>query len=193
MAFIGLKCPHEVGRLLHGIEVPGEKVPVDEYHVTLLYLGKDVPIETLGKAIVAAAEVAAAQKPFRCTLTHVTSFPKNDDGVPIICPVASPDLHELNDKLKKKFDGAGVSYSKKFPEYKPHLTLAYADSTPTEEEFGPLEWSAYEMVLWGGDAGDERLATNFPFSMPVKVATNQNLVRLAMRLPQRIRDLVRHH
>jgi len=185
MSFIGLKCPHEVGRLLHGIEVPGEKVPPTEFHVTILYLGKDVPMEMLGKAIVAAAEVAAAQKPFRCTLTHSTCFPKNEDGVPIICPVACPELYELHTKLKESFDGAGVDYSKKYPEYKPHLTLSYAEESVEDEPFGPLEWSAYEMVLWGGDAGDDKLATNFPFAMPVRVATYQNLVRTAMRATSR--------
>jgi len=182
MSFIGIKVPHEVGRLLHTIEVPGEKVPLHEFHVTLLYLGKEVPIETLGKAIVAAAEVAESYRPFRCTLTQTSSFPKGDDGVPIICPVDSPELHELNTQLKAAFDAAGVDYSKKFPDYKPHVTLAYSDEVTADTLFGPLEWSAYEMVLWGGDAGDERLATNFPFALPTTVATNQQLVRLAMAM-----------
>ena len=182
MSFIGLKCPHEVGRLLHAVEVPGTKVPIDSYHVTLLYLGKDVPIEMIGKAIVAAAEVAAASMPFRCTLTHAMCFPKNEDGVPVICPVTSPELHDLNTTLKAAFDAAGVEYSKRYPEYKPHLTLSYAEETMEDQDFGPLEWSAYEMVLWGGDAGDDRLATNFPFAMPVRVATTQNLIRMTNRL-----------
>jgi len=182
MSFIGLKCPHEVGRLLHAVEVPGSKVPIDSYHVTLLYLGKDVPIEMIGKAIVAATEVAAASKPFRCTLTHATCFPKNEDGVPVICPVTSPELHDLNTTLKAAFDAAGVEYSNKYPEYKPHLTLSYAEETIEDQDFGPLEWSAYEMVLWGGDAGDDRLATNFPFAMPVRVATTWNLIRMTNRL-----------
>lgn len=181
MSFIGLKAPHEVGRLLHAVDVPGSKLPITEYHVTLLYLGKDVPIEVIGKAIVAAADVAAGAKPFRCTLTHATSFPENEDGVPIICPVTSPELHDLNTTLKAAFDAAGVEYSKRYPEYKPHLTLSYADEAVEDQDFGPLEWSAYEMVLWGGDAGDERLATNFPFAMPPRVATTQNLVRMLNR------------
>lgn len=180
MSFIGIRIPHDVGRMFSAIEVPGRKTPIDEFHITAIYLGKDVPLETIGRAVVAAAEVAEGTRPFRLSVDRMTSFPKGDDGVPVICPVTSPELHELNSKLKLSLDKYGVEYSKKFPEYKPHVTLAYADAAanPPEEQVGPLEWSAYEMVMWGGDAGDERMSATFPFAFPRKAACEQKLIRM---------------
>lgn len=179
MSFVGIRIPHEVGRLFSHIPVPGEKVPTDEMHVTLLYIGKATPLEMIGRAVVAAAEVAEAVRPFRLQVSKSTCFPKNDDGVPIICPVESPDLHELNSQLKAAFDKHNVDYSKKFPDYKPHVTLSYASDLIQEESFAePLEWSAYEMVLWAGDSGDDRVSATFPFAFPKKIATDEKLVRL---------------
>lgn len=178
MSFVGIRIPHDVGRLFSSVQVPGEKVPTDELHITLLYIGKETPLEMIGRAVVAAAEVAESTKPFRLQVSKSTCFPKNDDGVPVICPVESPELHELNGQLKQSFDRHNVDYSKKFPDYRPHVTLAYHTDHVEEETFGPLDWSAYEMVLWAGDSGDDRVSATFPFAFPKKVATGEKLVRL---------------
>jgi 2'-5' RNA ligase len=178
MSFIGLRISHEVARMFSAIDVPGKKVPLEEMHVTSLYLGKNIPLETIGRAVVASAEVAEATRPFRLAVERRTSFPVGDDGVPIICPVQSPELHDLNARLRAALDKHGVEYSKKFTEYKPHVTLAYAEEEIVDEPVGPLEWSAYEMVMWGGDAGDERLSATFPFAFPKKAATERKLLKL---------------
>lgn len=178
MSFIGIRIPHDVGRMFSAIETPGKKVPIDEFHATLLYLGKNIPLETIGRAVIAVAEVAEATRPFRLVVETRSSFPKNDDGVPVICPVISEELHELNARLKGSLDAHGVDYSKKFPEFKPHVTLAYSNEEVADEAFGPLEWSAYEMVMWGGDEGDERMSATFPFAFPKKAATEQKLLRM---------------
>jgi RNA 2',3'-cyclic 3'-phosphodiesterase len=183
MSFIGVRVPHEVARLLDQVKVPGECVPTHEKHITVLYLGKEVPLEQVGHAVVAAAEIASKVTPFRCTVESYTCFPKGDDGVPIISPVISPELHTLNETLKKAFDEANVTYSKKFPEYKPHVTLSYATEPVDTQPMGPLEWSVYEMVLWGGDAGDDRLAVTFPFAMPVH-PTEQKIVQAMSRIEE---------
>lgn len=180
MAILALKVPYEVGRLLNTIEVPGEKVPLHEYHVTLLYLGKEVPLPTLGKIVVAVAQVAESFRPFTCSLDHITNFPEGDDGFPTICPVSSEGVHILNEELKEALDEHEVEYSKKFPEFNPHVTLSYAPDEMERKDFRhALDWTCYEMTLWGGDHGDERLATTYPFAMMKGMVASANLVKMA--------------
>lgn len=186
MAFIGLRVPAEVGRLLNTIEVPGEHVSGDTYHVTIAMLGDEVPIEMISKAVEAVYSVASTQVPFQVSLNRVSTFPKNPNGVPVICPIVSSDLHTFHDAIKSALDAAGVDYSKKFPEFKPHVTLSYAEDEMADIPFGgPIDWSVYEVVLWGGDSGDERLSVSFPFSMPGKTALFRRLIQAQMRLGNR--------
>lgn len=178
MAFIGLKTPHETARLLTSIEVPGDAVSMDESHITVLYLGKDVPIEVLAKAMLATYAVTSRTRPFTVRTSTLTCFPKNDDGVPVICRVDSDPLHDLQAKIRASFDQNGVPYSAKYPEYKPHVTLSYAEDEVAEQRIPTIEWGAHELVLWGGDSGDRRLIVTFPFS----IDPNQEI---AQRVAQR--------
>lgn len=185
MAFIGLRVPAEVARLLKSVEVPGELVSGDSYHITVINIGSEIPIEQISKAVTAIHGVATNMVPFPVTLDHVTSFPAGNDGTPIICPVRSPELHQLNDLLKKALDKAGVPYSTKFPNFKPHVTMSYSkdEEVPlVRQPIGPLDWSVYEMVLWGGDSGDERLSVTFPFALPGKTALFRHLIQAQLRL-----------
>lgn len=183
MAFIGLKVPHETARLLGQVKVDGDKVDLSEMHVTVLFLGSNVPIETVTEATKVAYEVTSQTKPFTVATELVTSFPKNPDGIPIIARVESEPLHELRKALTAAFDAAGIAYDKKYPEYKPHVTLAYlhgAEKAPPDQKLPPLEWGAGEMVLWGGDSGDDKLTVTFPFALaPSKSASYRALVQMA--------------
>lgn len=183
MAFIGLPVQYEVSRLLSQIEVPGKRVPRDEAHITTASFGSNVPIDRISKAIVVAYEVAARTKPIRLLVEEVTSFPKGDDGVPIIGSVSSPELMSFREDLCKSFDRGGIEYSKKYPIYKPHVCLAYAEEPLESMVVGPFEWTAYEMVLWGGDSGDDKIFITFPFSMPGKEALYRKLVQARVRFP----------
>ncbi len=183
MAFIGLKVPNEVGRLLSRIEVPGESEDRSNLHITAVYFGSNVPIDRISKAIVVAYEVASRTKPIQLLIEEVTCFPKGDDGVPIIGSVVSPELMKFQEDLCKSLDKAKVEYSKKFPEYKPHVCLAYAEEPIEPMAVGPFEWAAYEMVLWGGDSGDDKIFITLPFSMPGKEALYRKLVQARVRFP----------
>jgi len=165
MAFLGLKVPHETARLLGELEVPGKRESTAAYHITVLYLGKDVPIEMLAKAMVAAYGITSRTKPFTVRTSLLTCFPKGDDGVPIICRVESDPLHELQAELKTAYQAAEVPFSDKHPEYKPHVTLAYGEEPITDRRIPVVEWGAHELVLWGGDEGDRRLVVTFPFTI----------------------------
>jgi len=51
-------------------------------------------------------------------LTNITFF-DNDDADVLICEVESETLHKMNKKLKT------LPHQETFPEYKPHMTIAY--------------------------------------------------------------------
>jgi 2'-5' RNA ligase len=172
MSFLGIKVPHEITRLLSGIDIPGDKVSRDEMHITLLYVGKQTPIEHLVRVIMAAFRVTSQTQPFAVETRQVTSFsPNPDDGVPIIARIESPPLHDLRNALCRAFDAEKVEYSKKYPDYKPHVTLGYSQDDAVfsemvaDKDIPVVEWGVGEIVLWGGDSGDEKLTVTFPLSM----------------------------
>lgn len=163
MAFIGIGLKHDVARIFSSLDVPGEKVPTDQMHCTLAYLGKNVPIETVVRAISAVFTVTCKQKSFLMKVKEVKSFPAGEDGVPIIVPVVSPELLEFRSAVVKQLDKAKVEYSKKY-EYNPHITLSYHDKEfkPIKLK-DPIEWSVHEATIWGADEGDGGVNANFPF------------------------------
>jgi 2'-5' RNA ligase len=165
MAFIGIQVPHSTARLFGDIEVPGNKTPSASMHVTILYMGKDVPIDDLAEAVKATYAVTARTRPFTVRTTRVSSFPSNpddQDGYPIIARIESDDLHEFREALAASFDAAGLDYSKKFPEYKPHVTVSYSPEPVEDVRIPTIEWGAHEIVMWGGDEGDRKLTATFP-------------------------------
>ena len=175
MSLIGLRVPHETARLLGDIEVPGQRESTSELHITMIYLGKEVPVETLADAMVAVHEVTSRTRPFTVGTSLLTCFKKNDDGVPIICKVESEALHALQAQLKATLRARNIPFIDKYPEYKPHVTLAYAEDTIEDRPIHSIEWGAHELILWGGDTGDQRLIVTFPFTID----------RIARRVAQR--------
>lgn len=165
MSFFGLKIPHECARLLASIDVPGDKIPLDQMHVTVVYIGDNTPITTITKAIAATYRVTSKRTPFTMKVNKIKSFPGNtEDGYPIIARIMCPELHEFYDAVTNSFDKAGIEYSKRYPEYKPHVTLSYnKESIGTISLENSIEWAAHEATLWGGDSGDDRISATFPF------------------------------
>lgn len=172
MAFLGIRVPHETGRLLAKVDVEGEKTSVSEMHITLLHLGDEWPVSELCKSIEATYKVVSECQPFLVSMKKVTHFPKgpnSDDKFPVISRVESKELHELRDKLAEAYDDDKIEFSKLHKDYKPHITLAYAESEPDDEEFEhPVEFVVQEIVLWGGDHGDDRIFVTFPLAGPEK-------------------------
>lgn len=167
MAFLGIKIPHETGRLLSGIDVPGEKEGASEYHITLLCFEENWPISEISKALEATYNVISKIKPFLIKTKEVTCFPKRGDNpVAIIAKVKSDDLHDLRDKLAKEFDKCDIKFSKTFKDFKPHITLSYADEEIDDCDIDTVECSIQEVVLWGGDHGDDRIFVTFPLKGP---------------------------
>lgn len=167
MAFLGIRVPHETGRLLNQIDVPGEKISTSEMHITLLHFQKEWPIAELMKSIEATYDVVSKFRPFLVSINKVTSFSKNPEGqVPIVGRVESDELMKFRKKLAESFDDDEIEFSKNFKDFKPHVTLAYAEEKPDDEKIHPVEFVVSEIVLWGGDHGDDRIFVTFPLAGP---------------------------
>jgi 2'-5' RNA ligase len=198
MAFVGLRVPPETARLLSTIDYGdfGDPEPVSAYHITLLNLGEEMPLENVAAALEPLVEVASATRPFTVQTSHVTTFPPHPEHktVPVICRIDSNEVQDLHMRLRAAFDKAGIPYSKRFKEFCPHVTLAYAND-PTvhtdnavDKHFPVVTWGAHEIVLWGGDNADERIVMTAPLSLGnkgqaaanLKKATFEGFIRIAM-------------
>lgn len=168
MAFLGIRIPHETGRLLAGIEVPGTKTSPSEMHITLLHFEENWPITEIAHALEATYDVVSKVKPFIAMTEKVICFPKREDKAAIVAQVKSAELHELREQLAKEFDKCKIEYSKTFKDYKPHITLSYHDDEIDDFDIDPVEFSIQELVLWGGDHGDDRIFITFPLKGPEK-------------------------
>ena len=188
MAALMLQVPEETARVLHEIPVPGQKERHDS-HVTVMYLGKDVPVERIAEMLPVIYDVTSKTPPFSISTSHVTNFPAGDDGVPVIARIDSPDLHKFRDALCEAFEAAELPYDKKFPVFKPHTTLAYAPDPETTVDLPipTVSWGVGELMLWGADRGTGRLVVKFPLSLPMAKAASTRqplgaLYRAAVRL-----------
>ncbi len=156
MAFIGLKVPApEAARLLSLPVPPGSPLTAGEMHITLLYLGKGVPVVSTLGAVMGCHTVAARWKPFRVHAALLTSFPAGEDGVPVIVRVVSEELMAFQAQLKAAMERMSVPFSDKYPEYKPHVTLTYANEAVQPTKVGPVSWDVGEVTVWGGEEMDK--------------------------------------
>jgi len=167
MAALMLQVPEETARVLREVPVPGDSEKEDP-HITIIYLGKDIPIERVGKAVPVIFDVVSKTIPFSVSTNHISNFPAGEDGVPVIAEIESPPLHEFREKLCEALDRAAIPYDKKFPDYKPHTTLAYSpdEETKVDLDIPEITWGAHELVLWGSNRGTGRLVVKFPLSLP---------------------------
>jgi 2'-5' RNA ligase len=169
MAFLGIRVPHETGRLLSSIDVPGEKEGASEYHITILCFEDNWPITEIAKAMEATYNVVSTIKPFLVETNSVKCFPRyKDEPIAVTARIDSNELHKLNEKLKKEFDKQNIKYSKTFKDYNPHITLAYTEEKVDDFDIDAVEFSVQEVVLWGGDHGDDRIFITFPLQGPQK-------------------------
>lgn len=193
MAFIGLRVPADAARVLESHEVPGERLSASDMHVTILYVGKNVSIVDLAKAMVAAYGVAGRTRPLSLVIDRATNFPVGPDGWPIICRLDSPELQRLNADLKAEFSRLGLPFNNKWPDYKPHVTLSYIKE-PQPEGFvfdsplpGPLPFAVHELTIWGGKEGEGQIHVDIPFVLsPAQRMASRLASRPVKSLPRGI-------
>lgn len=169
MAFIGIRIPSDVSRLLSSIEIPGDKCDTASMHITLLCLEDNCPIDVIAKTLEATYNVVHDFKPFLVKTNKVEYFSVEENNpYPLIAKIESEELHNLNKKLKKVLDDNNIKYSKKFKDYKPHITLSFSEEKPEEFEIDEVDFYVHELVLWGGQHGDDRVFVTFPLKCPEK-------------------------
>jgi 2'-5' RNA ligase len=179
MAALMIMVPDDTARMLSEIKVEGKPEP--DKHITVIHLGKNVEVEDLSAIIPVLYEITEDFKPFPVKVNRITTFPGGDDGVPVICPIISDELHKFHKAMKGALDDYGFEYSNTYPDYKPHVTLSYDPNTKAKYdiEIHEIQWSVSGVVLWGSDRGTGHLVIEFPFSLP-SVSMHAAMVKLAM-------------
>jgi 2'-5' RNA ligase len=169
MAFIGIKVPHEISRLLSGIAVPGTKENGSELHIAILCFENNLAISKIAEALQATYNVISNIKPFLVTINEVDCFSNHKNSeYTMVAKVKSNNLLKLNEKMKKEYDSHNIDYSKLFKNYVPHITLSRSDKEIDPFKIDKIEFSVSEIILWGGDHGDNRIFITFPLQGPKK-------------------------
>ena len=106
----------------------------DQAHITLT-LTDGAPLNDVTMEIVEQWSQRTA--PITITIgPDLSSFPKGEDGVPIIIPISSPELVEARKDLRDALANAGLNVTE-YSEFRPHITLAYVDKEPGSFELNP--------------------------------------------------------
>jgi hypothetical protein len=91
--------------------------------------------------------------------------------------VDSNDLHVFRKAVCTAFDAGKIEYNKKYPDYRPHVTLGYSQDpavnydNAVDLQIPTVTWGAHELTLWGGDSGDNRVIVTFPLSVASQTKT----------------------
>lgn len=165
MAFLGISVDQKTADLLKEIDIPGEKVSPNDFHITILCFEDNFPISEILKSIEAAYNVTKHTKPFKAKINKVFNFPvRGNNPVPIVAKVESSELQELRDKLAKEFDKNNIEFDKTHKTYVPHVTLSYSKKEIDDLKIENIKLDIKELVLWGGDYGEDRLVIKFPLN-----------------------------
>lgn len=182
MAMIAIRVPKDTAKLMEKMAeaIPGDSQTASDMHITLVYLGDGVTVDTLSKVMLACHGVTSKTPPFSLEVNRIESFEPGEKGTPIILPVVSNDLHDLQRAVREALDVAGIDYSKKWPEFKPHVTLSYVKGMRGS---GPLpsaiKWGAFELTVYGADHGNGGVSVVMPFEMQ---NMELRLQKIAMRI-----------
>lgn len=169
MAMIALRVPHDTARMLEKLagSMSGDSQTASEMHVTLVYLGDNVSVGTLSRVMLACSYVTSRTTPFSLSVGKIDSFEPGKNGTPVILPVTSNELHALHKAVSEALDTVGIEYSKKWPEFKPHVTLSYVDGMKGSGFFpSPITWGAFELSIYGDNHGDGGISIAMPFELP---------------------------
>lgn len=159
---LAIPIQHDISRLFQEFDLDIERDPSD--HITMFYFGDDLPMSRILKIIPVIFELTKDMKPFTASIASYSCF-DSDELYPVICPVKSKKLIELREKIKKHFFDKKISFDKKFPEYKPHITLGYSKKKEKNTKFPKVEFTISQLALYAGDSTDTKLFVNFPFTV----------------------------
>ncbi len=154
MAYMAFTVPQVQAQELARLYRDGDVSSPSDMHVTVVFLGKGTPTGDVLKAVAAAYSVAHTTRPFSVHAALMTSFPENPsyrDGFPVVVRVVSKELHDFQRRICAALDKFGVDYSRRFPDYKPHVTLSHGVVRVPPRKVSPISWTCSHMMIWGGD------------------------------------------
>ncbi len=180
MTMIYIKVPEDICKTLSKISVPGEKLEAEEMHITLFYFEHDLKIKDMIKIFNIMYNITKKNDALNIKLTTISSFKKGADGVPIIIPIESDDLINFRKEIAKKFDNEAIKYSKKWPEFKPHLTLSYSKKEMNDKKIDkPIKFKTTELILIAGEEIDDGVIVSVPFDLNKKTSKFESISKSA--------------
>lgn len=154
----------------------GRPSPARNLHLTLLFLGNDVPAEQEAAARKAAAAVRHA--PFSHTLNIASSFRESSDWW-LGSRDASIELAELRRQLRERVNSARVGHDPK--RVTPHVSfMRSAPQNLPPTQIKPIEWKVEDFVLarsiLGGSAAAYEVIERWPLQAPEAAAEQFSLL-----------------
>lgn len=162
MSILAVRIAPHIYDALSSYDIPGVREPAHNAHVTMLYFdSKELPsldlIETLH-------DYCMGLLPFTATASKISSFSRGDEGtIPVIAPVVSPQLMKSRANIGTLLESREIYFNKKFPDYKPHITLSYSETGLNDFPVTPVTWTIESFELWCGEHNDNDLFVIFPF------------------------------
>ena len=123
-------------------------------HVTFLYIGEYKDCAKQSELVRVLKDVCRRWWPVcQAVLGDVDYFDHHDKDrrVPHVCVDFDKDLSGFRQRVKQEITDAGLEVGDKFPEYKPHVTLAYMPGMDGEWK-GKIpkgRWDFDKMEVWG--------------------------------------------
>lgn len=121
-------------------------------HVTVCFIGS-VPCELEDKIRKVAEICCNTIRPFSVILKKPKTFTGPDYKYILHSPVKSSKLLDLHDTLKRAFLATQIPIDNKFPEYKPHVTIAYCKDDNELEQYQDISpegsFEINHLWLWG--------------------------------------------
>ena len=169
MALLGLVIPENVSDLLKAVDVPGDREPSD--HLTMFYFEQDLTMSDIMKICKTVSPIVEKYSTFKLSIDKISCFPKGPDGVPIKGDVNSKDLIKLRKEIAKAFDKNKIKFSKRHPDFNPHVTLSYSDDDTDDVKLKePIVWMVNKLVLWGGDSDTDGINVDIPLGGKISKA-----------------------
>jgi 2'-5' RNA ligase len=123
-------------------------------HVTFLYIGEFKDGKKQGILLERLKDICRRWWPMcHAVLGDLDYFDQDDHDrrVPHVCVDFDKDLSGFKQRVKQELQDAGISVGDKFPEFKPHVTLAYMPGMDAKWK-GRIpkgKWKFNEMEIWG--------------------------------------------
>jgi len=133
----------------------GDKLePVDNLHVTLLYLGKADDLKDKRDLVEAALEAMSEKyAKIKGEVGGLGCFAGDGDSKPFYASYDAPSLPEMRQELVETMESLGIELDKTHG-FTPHITLAYLDNDSDLPQVDvpkmPLDFDSFTLA-WAGD------------------------------------------